>query len=135
MNQADSEASGNAAQEIAPGLVRLTAKIVADDFTARVFFEPAVLADSDQQVMAEPARRRRNQRAHVILGAAAVSVKQVQDSVRGPILDALLRSGQLAQRAQGIGSDIAVDEVGVVRMALEEQRRVAQGKIGALGAE
>src|SRR6266567_4367065 len=113
MNEADSEASGDAAQEVAPRLAHSTTKIVPDDLAARVFFEPAVLADSDQQVMAERARRRRNQRAHVILGAAAVSVKQVEDSVRGSIPDALLRSGELAQRPQGIGSDIAVDEIGV----------------------
>jgi hypothetical protein len=94
-----------------------------------------VLADSDQQVMAERDRRRRNQRAHVILGAAAVSVKQMEDSVRGPFLHALLRSRQLAQRPQGIDSDIAVDEIGVARVALEQQRRVAQSKVGALGAE
>src|SRR6266705_2447857 len=128
MNEADSEAPGDAAQEVAPRLVRSTTKIVTDDLAARVFFEPAVFADSDQQVMAERAGRRRNQRTHVILGAAAVSVKQVQDSVRGPILDALLRSGQLAQRPQGISGDVAVNEVGVARVALEEQRRVAQGK-------
>src|SRR6266702_5909074 len=103
MNEADSEAPGDAAQEVAPRLARSTTRIVTDDLAARVFLEPAVLADSDQQVVAERAGRRRNQRAYVILGAAAVSVKQMEDSVRGPVPRALLRSCQLAQRPQGIG--------------------------------
>ena len=85
-----------------------------------------VVADRDREVVPAALARRGDQRAHVVLGAAAVVVDDVQHArARGPCDAQMRRRASFAQRPQRIGGDVVAHHVEVVRMALEQQRHVA----------
>ncbi len=71
----------------------------------------------------------------VILGAAAVSVDDMQHPGKRFDETAVSRSGQNAKRAERIGVDVIANEIEIARMTRDQQRHIALRQLAPRAAE
>ncbi len=85
--------------------------------------------------MPKIAAGRRDQRMHVILGSTAVIMNHMQDAacLRGE--DTVVRLRELAQRPEGVGSNVVAYQRAIGRVAFHKDGAVALREVAALVAE
>ena len=120
VDEADAQRRAQAAEEVAPGLVRQALEVEHDGpAVGAMRLDAPAVAHRDRDRVAAASARGRDQRAHVRLRAAALMVQHVQHP--GRLRGVERQRRRVAQRRERIRGDVVVHERQVARMAREQR--------------